>query len=89
MACMIFNVSGNVSYLQEKSRARAYKQYSDSSLQEAVRQVQSGQLSIRNASSKFKIKRSTLHNHVRGIHLKKPGHSTVFSAELQKRNCHW
>jgi len=45
----------------------------------AVAKVCSGQMSIRTASALYGVPRASLHNRVKGRHMLKVGHQTVFS----------
>ena len=61
--------------------ARSYKSYSSEALNEAVYQIKSGKLSLRKASSVYKIPLGTLSHKVNQKHGGKAGHPTAFTAD--------
>ena len=58
--------------------------YSDSKLQEALRDLKNGTLTQRQASVYYGIPRSTLRSKIKGRHPKSAGGQTVFSADEEK-----
>jgi helix-turn-helix, Psq domain len=69
---------------KKKPGCRKYHAYSESSVEKAVRKIKSGKLSLRQASKKFNVPKSTLSNRARGVHSGKPGHSTAFSEQEEQ-----
>lgn len=59
--------------------ARSYKAYDDETVKEAEMQIKSGKMSLRTASSIYKIPLGTLSNKVNQKHGRQVGHPTVFT----------
>lgn len=73
---------------QKKAKTRGSYQKNDPSVMEqAVKAVQSGALSLRKAAEKFNVHKSTLHDRVtKRVTLDaKPGRKPVLSNEIEKR----
>jgi hypothetical protein len=68
----------------KKLGARAYANYSDASVEEALLKIANGELSVLAASKKYSIPYGTLHNRYHGKHTKGIGGQTVFSNEEEK-----
>lgn len=66
---------------QHNVGCRAYGNYSDSVLAEAISKIKSKELTMRAASRKYKIPFGTLQNKVHEKHLKPVGEQTVLSME--------
>lgn len=64
-----------------KIGSRAYKNYDDVALNEALTKIAEGDLSMLAASKKYKISYGTLYNKFNGKHVNKSGHPTTFSTK--------
>ena len=60
-------------YQRKSNKKRTYGYCSNEDLQKAINAVKSKQMTLRKASEAFNVKKSTLHDHVKGKHNKKPG----------------
>jgi len=69
---------------KRKLGSRTYRSYTSQQLEEAVKKIKTGALTLRKASEKYKISRGTLSNRVRGLHKNKPGHPNVFSEHEER-----
>jgi hypothetical protein len=65
-------------------RSRSYADYTTAQLSECLEAVQSGQMSQRRASARFKICRNTIKNKLKNQFTGKPGHPNVFTEEEEK-----
>lgn len=68
---------------KKKVGTRAYRNYSDENLQEAILKIKDRELTIREASRKYKISFGTLYNKTKGKHTLKHGGQPVFSPEQE------
>lgn len=59
--------------------ARAYKAYDEDRMKLAISDVRVGNLSIKKASERYGINRTTLFNHIKNFKCKKVGRPTVLS----------
>ena len=66
----------------KKLGARAYANYSDASVEEALLKIANGELSVLAASKKYSIPYGTLHNRYHGKHIKGIGGTTFISRLL-------
>lgn len=64
---------------------RPYKNYTEENLQEALLAIRNKTLSIRNAASKYRIPKNTLHLKSQEKHTKSVGRATVFSMEEEEQ----
>ena len=59
-------------YQRKSKKKRTYGYCSSEDLQKAINAVKSKHMTLRKASEAFNVKKSTLHDHVKGKHNKKP-----------------
>lgn len=78
-----FQIMGRV--YKKKVGARQYKNYTQATVEEAVRRIRLNQLSLQEASDAYKIPRRTLWNKLRKRHLEKPGAPTSLT-EVEERH---
>lgn len=64
---------------RRKVGARTYRNFSNEQLEKAIDEVKSGKLSIRNASEKFSIPKSTIARKVKQKNMNDPGHPTALT----------
>lgn len=64
--------------------SRAYKNYTEDTLKEALIEVVEGRLSLSKASQIYKIPLGTLHNKYHGKHVGMPGGRTALSDDEEK-----
>ena len=60
-------------YQRKNSKKRTYSSCNNDDLQKAIDAVKSKEMTLRKALEAFNVKKSTLHDHVKGKHSKKPG----------------
>ena len=60
-------------YQRKSNKKRTYGYCSNEDLQKAINAVKSKQMTLRKALEAYNVKKSTLHDHVKGKHNKKPG----------------
>ena len=70
---------------KRKSPARRYAPYTKKNLDAAVQAVQNCDMTYKQAHVKYNVSVGTIYNHIKGKHLKKPGHPSVFT-ELEEQS---
>ncbi|KAI4466880.1 helix-turn-helix psq domain [Holotrichia oblita] len=63
---------------------RRYRDYTDENLEEALQKVTVNEYSLRKAASEYGIPFGTLYNKYKGLHVRKVGHPTIFSAQEEQ-----
>lgn len=66
---------------------RNYRNYSESTLEEALQLIRENKMSLNRVSQIFKIPKGTLCNKMKNKHSKNPGGQTVFTTEEEKQLC--
>lgn len=69
---------------KRKLGARSYKNYEDSTLDNALLEVVEGRMTLREASRSFKVPYGTLNNRYNGRHGSKPGGRQIFTSEEER-----
>ncbi|KAJ8947645.1 hypothetical protein NQ314_008568 [Rhamnusium bicolor] len=64
--------------------ARNYKNYSHYKLQQALEEIRSKSISLRNAAKKYQISKNTLWNKLHGKHERMPGKPRVFTEQEEE-----
>lgn len=80
--CRVTLDMGRIYNVEGKSRNYCY--YSESSIQKALSEVRRNKLSLRKASEKYNVPKSTLRNHLKSQTVKKYGRPTARSIEDEK-----
>ena len=75
-------------YQKKSNKKRTYGYCSNGDLQKAINAVKSKQMTLRKASGAFNGKKSTLHDHVKGKHNKKPGIFFLLFSKTEGRKFH-
>lgn len=71
-----------------KPGARKYLDFRQDDLEDALREVSTGNLSIRMAAERYGVPKSTIHRKFHGKNFRKPGRQTIFSEADEKHIVH-
>lgn len=69
--------------------AKKRGEWESGDLEMAIREVQDGSLSVRRAAEKYSIPKSTVHDHIRGRPVSRPGPSPVLNKEEENELVDW
>ena len=67
--------------------SRTYINYTSETVSEAVRAIRDDDVSVREASRRFRIPYGTLYNKVNGLHTRKNGGQTTLSPSEEEHLC--